>query len=157
MVAALKKQIVLMNKKLQLAEKKMDKPGSKNPAMNRSLKKSENKSVAKSKSQVKPVARKNKSRGKSALEESRDKPVDGKKKQITGGNKSLKVKPVLKKSQVKTLSKKVKNAESKNYEDSVKTIGHLGPLPVDQKTKKGKKELLASTKNCRNRSKAADA
>jgi len=144
MVAALKKQIVLMNKKLKLAEEKIDKPASKNPLTKKSHQKSENKCVAKSKSQVKPVAGKKKSRvqSASALEESKTKPVDGKKKHNTGGNKSHVVKPVLKKSQVKTLSKKsvVKNAESKNSEEPSKTNGHLGPLPVDQKAKKGDKK-----------------
>jgi len=153
MVAALKKQIVVMNKKLKLAEEKIDKPGSKNPTK-RSHQKSENKCVAKPKSQVKPVAGKNKSRVKSAsaLEESRTKPADGKKKHNTGGNKSHVVKPVLKKSHVKSLSKKslVKNAVSKNSEEPSKTNGHLGPLPVDQKTKKGdKKGSKAATKKCR--------
>jgi len=151
MVAALKKQIVLMNKKLKLAEEKIDKPGSKNPLTKKSHQKSENKCVAKPKSQVKPVAGKNKSRVKSAsaLEESRTKSVDGKKKQNTGGNKSHVVKPVLTKSHVKTLSKKslVKNAVGKKSEEPSKTNG---PLPVDQKTKKGdRKGSKTATKKCR--------
>jgi len=149
MVAALKKQIVLMNKKLKLAEEKIDKPGSKNPLTKKSHQKSEKKCVAKPKSQVKPVAGKNKSRVKSAsaFEESRTKPADGKKKHNTGGNKSHVVKPVLKKSHVKTLSKK---SLVKNSEEPSKTNGHLGALPVDQKTKKGdRKGSKTATKKCR--------